>query len=125
MSCTIIRDAWKSHLKNEYKLLADYELLLLLRALLRLLYRRANGSLNNRQLDAIQKFGSYSDNYHEASNKWEEIISSRKKKNFWAYLIARRTFKVCLAWGYRFQRPDTHYRALKQAGGIRVARVVH
>jgi hypothetical protein len=119
------RDAWKSHLKYECKLLADYELLLLLRAPLRLLCRRAKGSLNNRQLDAIQKLGSHSDNYREASNKWGEIVSSSEKKNCWVYLIVRRTFKACLAWGYWFQRPDTYCRALKQADGIGVARVVH
>jgi len=73
------RNAWKSYYKYECKLLADHELLLLQRALLRLLCRRANGSLSDRLWDAIQRLGSHSDDYREASNKWEEIVSSSKK----------------------------------------------
>lgn len=73
------RNAWKSHHKYECKLLADHELLLTPRALLRLLCRRANGSLGDRLWDAIQKLDSHSDDYREASNKWDEIVSSSKK----------------------------------------------
>jgi hypothetical protein len=73
------RNAWRAYHKYECKLLANQQLELLPRALIRLLYRRANGSLSDRQWDAIQKLGSHVDFYRDASDKWGDIVSCSKR----------------------------------------------
>jgi len=61
-------------IKYECKLLADQQLGLLPHALIRLLCRRANGSLSDQQWDAIQKLESHLDFFRDKSDKWDEIV---------------------------------------------------